>query len=222
MRRKKEAFKYRETVKNCAIVSDSLSGAQSGFSASDCIDRAVDALRNLSKISDEYAEHIDSLNDIKSTLIDIAETVNDSSYEEYSNPDAVLDKVENRLDEISKAKRKYGGDIESVLEFLEKAKSELDELENYDRHSEKLREQLSLCAEKVKKSGAKLTESRIKAGDILKANVEKQLKYLDMPGVKFKVSIGTKPFSKDGADDVEFFVMTNSGEGYSQIGRAHV
>ena len=215
---KKKLLNIEKLAKNSAIVSESLYGSN-GVSACDCVDRAIDALRNLSKISDEYIEHIDALNDIKSTLIDIAETVDDGSYEEYSNPAAVLDKVENRLDEITKAKRKYGGDIESVLEFLDKAKNELDELENYDRHSEKLREQLSACADKVKKAGAKLTESRVKAGDILKSSVEKQLKYLDMPGVKFNVSINSKPFSKDGADDVEFFIMTNSGEGYSPLSK---
>ena len=215
---KKKLLNIEKLAKNSSIVSDSLYGV-GGVSASDCIDRAVDALRNLSKISDEYLEYIDSLNDIKSTLIDIAETVNDGSYEEYANPASILDKIENRLDEISKAKRKYGGDVESVLEFLDRAKNELDELENFDRHSEKLRIQLSECAEKVKKAGSKLTDSRVSAADILKTSIEKQLKYLDMPGVKFKVNIVSKPFSKDGADDVEFFIMTNSGEGYSPLSK---
>ena len=215
---KKKLLNIEKLAKNSSIVSDSLYGV-GGVSACDCIDRAIDALRNLSKISDEYLEYIDSLNDIKSTLIDIAETVNDGSNEEYANPASILDKIENRLDEISKAKRKYGGDVESVLEFLDRAKNELDELENFDRHSEKLRIQLSECAEKVKKAGSKLTDSRVSAADILKTSIEKQLKYLDMPGVKFKVNIVSKPFSKDGADDVEFFIMTNSGEGYSPLSK---
>ena len=215
---KKKLLNIEKIAKNSTIVSESLYGS-SGVSACDCIDRAIDALRNLSKISDDYIVHTDTLNDIKSTLVDIAETVNDGSYEEYSNPGAVLDKVENRLDEIAKAKRKYGGDIEAVLAFLDKAKSELDELENFDRHSEQLRHELNECAVKVKEAAAKLSESRIAAGDTLKTNIEKQLKYLDMPGVKFKVNILNKPFSKDGCDDVEFFIMTNSGEGYSPLSK---
>ena len=215
---KKKLLNIEKLAKNATIVSESLLGTN-GVSASDCIDRAIDALRVLSKISDEYNEHIDNLTDIKSTLMDIAETVDDGSYEEYSNPTAALDKIENRLDEIAKAKRKYGPDVEEVLLFLDKAKKELDELENYDRHSEKLREKLSACAEKVKKAGASLSESRIKAAESLKTNIESQLKYLDMPGVKFKVNIASKPFSKDGADDVEFFIMTNSGEGYSPLSK---
>ncbi|MBQ7398952.1 MAG: DNA repair protein RecN [Clostridia bacterium] len=215
---KKKLLNIEKLAKNSSIVSESLYGS-GGVSACDCIDKAIDALRSLSKISDEYNEHIDTLSDIKSTLIDIAETVNDGSYEEYSNPSLVLDKIENRLDEISKAKRKYGSDVSEVLDFLDKAKKELDELENFDKHSETLRKKLSECGEKVKSASAKLTDSRIKASENLKSNIEKQLKYLDMPGVKFKVNIISKPFSKDGADDVEFFIMTNSGEGYSPLSK---
>lgn len=214
---KKKLLNIEKLAKNSTIVSESLYG--SGAGACDCIDRAIEALRVLSRISDEYSEHIDSLTDIKSNLIDIAETVNDGSYEEYDNPSAVLDKIESRLDEILKAKRKYGSDIEEVLQYLDKAKKELDELENFDRHSEQLREKLGSCGVKVKKAGSALTDSRIKASESLKNNIEKQLKYLDMSGVKFKVNIVSKPFSKDGADDIEFFVMTNSGEGYSSLSK---
>jgi len=214
---KKRLLNIEKLAKNSAIVSDSLYG--SGVSACDSIDRAVDALRVLSRISDEYTAFIDTLADVKSTLIDIAETVNDGSYEEYDNPSVVLDKIESRLDDISKAKRKYGADIDEVLSFFDKAKKELDELENFDKHSEHLREKLNSCALKVKAAGSALTDSRINAAEALKQNIEKQLKYLDMPGVKFKVNILTKPFSKDGADDVEFFIMTNSGEGYSPLSK---
>ena len=40
-----------------------------------------------------------------------------------------------------------------------------------------------------------------------------------MPGVKFKVSVTEKPYSKDGADEIEFFIMTNSGEGFSPLSK---
>ena len=215
---KKKLLNIEKLSRNSNIVSEALTGS-GGVSACDCIDKAIDALKSLSKISDEYLEFIDTLNDAKSNLLDVAETVCDGSYEEYSNPASALDKIEARLDEISKAKRKYGANISEVLEFLDKAKIELDELENFDRHSEILKNKLSECGEKVKKAGSLLTDSRTAAAEKLKANIEKQLKYLDMPGVKFKVSIVTKPFSKDGADDVEFFIMTNSGEGYSPLSK---
>ncbi len=213
---KKRLLNIEKIARNSAVVSESLYG-QSG--AVDCIDRAVEALRNLSRISDEYIEFTDTLTDIKSSIIDIAETVSDMTGDVDGDPSRLLDKIESRLDEIQKAKRKYGSDISEVLEYLEKAKNELDDLENFDRKSEKLREQLSKAGEALKKNGNILTEKRLGVSSLLKENIEKQLQYLDMPGVKFKVQINEKPYGRDGADDVEFFVMTNSGEGYSPLSK---
>ena len=38
-----------------------------------------------------------------------------------------------------------------------------------------------------------------------------------MSKVVFKVQINTKPFSRDGADDIEFFVRTNSGQDFTPL-----
>lgn len=213
---KKRLLNIEKIARNSSIVSDSLYGASG---AVESIDRALEALRNLSRISDEYVEFCDTLTELKSTLIDISETVSDMTGEIDADPSRILDKIEGRLDEIHKAKRKYGSDVQEVLQYLEKAKNELDDLENFDRKSEKLREQLSKAGDELKLKGSILTKKRIECSDILTTNIEKQLKYLDMNGVKFKVQISEKPYGRDGADDVEFFVMTNSGEGYSPLSK---
>jgi len=213
---KKRLLNIEKIARNTSVVSESLYGTSG---AVDCIDRAVDALRNLSRISDEYIEFTETLSDIKSSIIDIAETISDMTGDVDDDPSRLLDKIESRLDEIQKAKRKYGSDVAEVLDYLEKAKNELDDLENFDRKSEKLREQLAKAGEALKKNGSILSDKRLAVAAQLKDNIEKQLQYLDMPGVKFKVQISEKAYGKDGADDIEFFVMTNSGEGYSPLSK---
>ena len=214
---KNRLLNIEKITRNSTIVTDSLYG--SGIGATDCIDRAYEALRALSKIDDKYLQYADEINEIKSRLIDIAENVSDISGNCDGDPSFLLDKIENRLDEISKAKRKYGADISLVLEYFDKAKLELDDLENFDKKSELLREELNKAGVDLKNAGALLRNAREDAGEKLKSNIEKQLQYLDMPGVKFKVSILDKPYGRDGADDVEFFVMTNSGEGFSPLSK---
>lgn len=214
---KKRLINIEKISRNSAIISDALSG--SGMGACDCIDRALDALRNLARISDEYEEYIDALTEIKSKLLDISETITDMSGVDVENPTLMLDKIENRLDEIQKAKRKYGSDIEKVLEYYDKAKAELDDLENFDKKSDMLRAELNKAATDLKTAGAVLSQERMKIGENLRKNIEEQMKYLDMPGVKFKVCFAQKPYGKDGADDIEFYVMTNSGEGFSPLSK---
>ena len=215
---RKKLLNIEKISKNSSIITEALDSG-SGFSAVENISRAIEALKNLSKISDDYYEYVEALTDVKSTLIDISQSVLDFSGGEYDNPETMLDKIEARLDEISKLKRKYGADINEIISFMNKAKKELDELENFDRHSEALHKKLNACGERLKLAGINLGDSRKKAAEMLKSNIEKQLKYLDMPGVKFKVGFETKPYSKDGCDSVEFFIMTNSGEGYSPLSK---
>ncbi len=214
---KKKLINIEKISRNSSIVSDAL--GSSGIGACDCIDRATEALRSLARISDEYQEYIDMLAEIKSKLIDISETIADMAGVDVENPTLMLDKIENRLDEIQKAKRKYGSDIEKVLEYYDKAKAELDDLENFDKKSDILRAELNKAATDLKAAGATLTQERMKIGENLRKNIEEQMKYLDMPGVKFKVCFAQKPYGKDGADDIEFYVMTNSGEGFSPLSK---
>lgn len=214
---KNRLLNIEKIARNSSVVSEMLYGA--GACAAECIDRAFEALRNLSKISEEYLQFEEELGEIKSKIIDIAETVSDMTGNYDENPSVTLDKIENRLDDIAKAKRKYGSDVNEILAYLEKAKNELDELENYDRKSEQLKEQLKDAGKELKNAGSLLTNARIEAGKKLTQNIEEQMQYLDMPGVKFKVNIAEKSYGKDGADDIEFFVMTNSGEGFSPLSK---
>ena len=214
---KNRLVNIEKIARNSSIITQALNGAGTG--ASECIDRAAEALRSLSKISEEYSQYRDELLEAKSKIIDIAEIVSDMAGSVDGDPTLMLDKIENRLAEIQKAKRKYGNDIEQILEFFKSAKEKLDELENADRKSQLLREQLSLAGKELKNAGAQLTHQRTLTADILKTNIEEQMKYLDMPQVKFKVSINTKAYGKDGADDIEFLIMTNSGEGFSPLSK---
>ncbi len=212
---KKRLLNIEKITTNSNIVYESLTGS----GATELIDRAVDALRTLSKISDEYIQYEDMLIEVKGKLCDVAETVSDMCGDDAANPAILLDKIESRLDEISKAKRKYGSDIDGILSYLDKAKQELDDIENFDKKSEQLREELSFAGKELKSKGAILTQKRLDASQKLKDNIERQMQYLDMPSVKFNVEIKQKPFGKDGADDVEFFIMTNSGEGFSPLSK---
>ena len=152
-----------------------------------------------------------SVDDIGETLLDMADTP-------VSDPTAALDRIEQKLDGIARAKRKYGPAESDVIEYLEKAKSELSELQNSGKRSEELLGRMRISGEKKLKKAAKLlTESRQNSAKLLEELIQKELEYLEMSKVVFKVQINTKPFSRDGADDIEFFVRTNSGQDFTPL-----
>lgn len=211
---RKRLLNLEKITTNATAVCESINGSSGSFSAVDRIDNALLSLSNLSKVTDEVLPYIDKLRDIRSEIIDISENVSDMLGDVTENPASKLDRIENRLDDISRAKRKYGSDIKSILEFLDKAKKQFDALQNNEKDTALLNKKLSECAVVLKNAGAKLKETRITAAEILKNSVQTELSFLEMQGTQFEVRISEKKYGKDGANEIEFFVKINSGSDF--------
>ena len=55
-----------------------------------------------------------------------------------------LNEIEERLDLISRLKRKYGNSIEEILAYLKKAESELNDIKLSDERTNELKEDLKI------------------------------------------------------------------------------
>lgn len=136
-----------------------------------------------------------------------------------------LDKIEERLALLSNLKRKYGGSIEAVLGFLERARRELDGITHSEERLEELQAQEDDLLYQIGGLAANLSQRRQKAAQKLARMVEEQLKDLRMEAARFEVRIEQHPdeggcyvndqrlaFDATGVDDVEFMLATNFGE----------
>lgn len=195
------------------LVYKVLHGNESGASVTRLIDRAVQSLQQLADVVDGADEMSERLTAMRYDIEDIAETVADRTECDCDDPIARLDEIETRLDAISRLERKYGATVADVLAFRNKAKAQLDEITD----SESIREDIAAKAEEkaaeVAALADALTERRKTAAASIIDEVTKSLAFLDMPKVRFDVSIKkTDDFGKDGADDIEFMIATNPGE----------
>ncbi|MBE7015855.1 MAG: DNA repair protein RecN [Ruminococcaceae bacterium] len=123
-----------------------------------------------------------------------------------------LNEIEERLDLISKLEKKYGGSIEAVLEYEKNAAQTLEQLENADENIEALKKEIQNLEKELQKESEKITDYRKKYALILQNEIESSLKELDMPNVKFAVSITSSEYTAQGADTVEFMICPNAGE----------
>ena len=132
------------------------------------------------------------------------------------DPTTALDRIESRLDVISRLERKYGPDIAAVLAFRDRAKEKLETIENADEHREKLSRALIAAEKTLRLSAEALSETRRAASADMVSQIGEVLRFLDMPRVRFDVRIlpleGKEPYRPDGGDDVEFLLSTNPGE----------
>ena len=214
---KKVKIKNSEKIiKNSEFVYKALRGSEKG-SVAFLLDRSITALNQLAGVIPAYEEYAEKLRDSLAGVEDVAEEVLASLDDFDSDPTVTLNEIESRLDKISKLKRKYGFTVKDILEFRDKAKAELDTLENYEETISALeKEEEKLYAEAVGIAN-ELHERRVAATEELKIKICDILEFLDMPGVVFYANIhsddanGKKVLNKDGYDNVEFYLSANKG-----------
>ena len=137
-----------------------------------------------------------------------------------------LEEIEDRLAEINGLKRKYGGDIPTILEHRAKIGEELNSLTFGEEAAEALRKTIQGDQNALSKEAVALAGKRETAAERLKKNVEKELRDLNMKDVQFGVRFNYDPdpegftvFHKqkvvthaNGIGALEFLFSPNPGE----------
>jgi DNA repair protein RecN (Recombination protein N) len=136
-----------------------------------------------------------------------------------------LDEVEERLELINKLRRRYGASIEAVLQYAEKARKELENIENSDERLEKLRADEDKLLHHVGEVADRISKVRQLMGQKMGERVVAELGDLRMERAQFQVSIQRREdptgcfvgenryaFTHTGVDEVEFVMSANPGE----------
>lgn len=223
LKAEKKRLLYSEKInKNAASCYRALYENESGNAAIDCIERAISALRNLDGIVDGSQELRARLDEVKSEIIDIAETADSFAESDIADSDAALDRIESRLDTIKKLCSRYGADISEVLEFKVNCEKTLSEIELSDEQIESLKKECKKAKMNLETSAEILSRARHAAAEKLSAAVEEQLKYLDMNSAHISVDfcpLEDNVFSANGNEKIEFLVRTNKGEGEHSLAK---
>lgn len=170
-------------------------------------------------IADKAEGIADEINDLIIALRDYSDSI------EF-NP-ARLETVEDRIDLINTLKRKYGAEIEDILQKKDKSVLELESLSTSDATIQQLEELRQVFIRQITEIGKKLSQKRNKAAQKLSQSVETELEQLKMSAARFEIRIesadfsttehGKEPFGKNGFDSVEFMIAPNIGEGFKPL-----
>jgi len=214
----KERARLRDrekTVKLASFVYRAAYMNDKGVSASVLAERIAAALSQLAEYSDEAAADAERVSAIATELEEIARRTYaafelDEALDE--DPTERLDRIEGRLDLISRLKRKYGGDIESILAHRNSAAERLNAIENNDELVSQIEAEIKEAEERAKYLAASLTALRADAARRMAEKVTEILASLDMPKVSFHIALMPRELSPHGAEDVEFRISANAGE----------
>lgn len=220
-----------------AAVHAALHGDEEGESAGalDLLATAQRALADLLRLDDTLASQQDALEQALFTLEDVSAATRDYQDQVAADP-ARQAEVEERLDLISKLRRKYGATIEEILAFAEQAARELDGLTNREERAAQLQEQEERLRERIGAAAGQLSQRRRAAGKALATAMERQLDELNMRKARFQTQITQRPdangapvressgearyaFTATGVDQVEFLIAPNPGEPFKALAR---
>ena len=215
---KKNRLKHSEKIERLSSFAyRALKGGEKG-SALLILERALQSLEQLSEFIPTLTEQITELRDCIAAVDGIAEEV--AVYiSEDADPTSQLNMIEERLDILYRLSRKYGGSVESALEFLSDAENKLNALEHYDDKRKELECTFDTLREKVETLAYTLHDKRLAAAERMTASMASVLTELDMPSIHMKTSVilekdadGHLLLDDKGADRVSFLFSANAGE----------
>ena len=213
-----ELEERRKLLQNSEKIADGMNDAVENIYGSDDTDGAASmlataerALARIAKFSDNISSLHERVADLMYQVQDLADEVRDARDDLAYSADE-LEEIESRLDVIHKLRRKYGVTCADILDYLDKAKKELDEIEFADDHLEKLKKKLSKAEKTAWEAAYALRDNRKQTAVSMSERILTELAQLDMPRVQFSCEFTELDLTNNGADAVAFYMSANAGE----------
>ena len=189
------------------------------------LEKAVRKIDELSEYDSRFAGYQEGLQAAQAVLQDLSFAVRDFATHLEFSPER-LEEIENRLAEITRVARKYGGTVETALEHLKDSESRLDAIENAEFHQEEARKRVAQARAAYVAVATELHSARTKASAKFSKEVESALAAVALNKAKFEVRIegsgsgeADQRFTPKGFDTVEFYFSANLGESVKPLAR---
>jgi DNA repair protein RecN (Recombination protein N) len=217
----------RDLLKNASKLTDALDGALEALHGGDLTDGAnalIGQAEAHTASAARYAQELEHLAERLRSLLYEAEDVTEQLRDIRASLDfspGELDSLESRLDTLRRLMKKYGEDEEALIEYREKCRRELDDIEFSDSRLDKLRRELEDLRLAAVRSAKDLSDKRRAAAKKLEERIRAELNDLNMAGVRFEVAFEEVKegfgLGAAGCDTVRFLMSANAGEAPGRI-----
>lgn len=180
------------------------------------IKSVLSQLNLVEQYDEKLLQQKEKLSTIRYELDDIFETIKDKR-DRTNYSEIELNKVEERIQLIKDAKRKYGKTIADIFDYLQNCQEKLTQLVNADAILAQLNEKKSQILVDLKNVAANLSALRKKGAATLAESLLPQVRELGMKNAEFEVQISfdckdESAFSHTGCDEIEFLFSANLGQ----------
>ncbi len=219
-----ELERRSELLRNAERLREAADGAYEALYAGECsavslTGEARGWLDRARRWSAALAEADDSLKEAAALLADAAERVRDFRESLDFSPEE-FDRVESRLSMLRRLEKKYNAaDAAGLIAIYDEAQRRLAELDDSSEALARLEKERERLEKRCRAEADKLTAARTAAAGRLSEQVERELRELSMPSVRFAVELTQTKLGASGADAVRFLMSANAGEKPGSIAR---
>jgi DNA repair protein RecN (Recombination protein N) len=217
-----ERLRLQHAEKLCTLVNSAESSVYSGDSAAvESIGRALTIIREAERFDDGLAGPRVLLESALAELEEASGAL--SRYARTLHPDPHrLDAIDERLAELSRLKRKYGGTIQDIIARRDELQRELDAAQNVDDALRALVTEVEAAEKDAITWAKRLAVERRRVAHSLERSVATELHALALEGARLQVRFADgdeRPLTATGWDEIEFYLAANPGEELRPLAR---
>ena len=177
-------------------------------------------VEELAEYESGFRDYLEGLESARAVLEDLSFSLRDFADRLEFSP-ARLAEIEDRLAELSRLKRKYGGSIAASLEHLARSEDRLRQIETSDERDRELNAELAAAREQYLERARKLHKERVRAAKKFEQAVEKGITEVAIDNARFQVQVNDNIDSagQKGIDHTEFYFSANVGEEVKPLAR---
>lgn len=194
-----------------------ISGDEETSGITDMLSVSMEKLNGISEFVPECKDLSKRISDLLIELEDIGGEV--SRLLPDSDEEEDLSSLEEKMSGILLLKRKYNKELDEIIDLCEDMKQELKELSEADNTISALNEERKRLGDRVKASAIEISDERKAAAKKLTDEISEQLRFLDMPDVRFEFNITQGKITVNGMDNVEMMISVNKGEDLKPISK---
>lgn len=208
----------QELAAEMARVHDNLYGGDRAIS--DQVDQVARLLERESRLDPNLAPIHDLVANALELIQEAGRRAGDYASDVEHDPSR-LQAIEERRDLLFRLKRKYGPELDDVVNTRERLRREVAELDQADQDLAELEASVRDAHTQLVELAAELSERRREAAEVLARRVEKVLPALGMNAARMEIALLPEDqVGRGGSESVEFRIAVN--EGFEPRGLARV
>ncbi len=212
-----------EKMQNFDRIYQSLNEAKLLLESTNTLDNIYTSAKKIEEIEnygDAYSKLKSRLLDSYYELEDVFEEIKRETGSLDFDP-RLLDSHQERLNSLESLKRKYHKSIPDLIEYFEKTKDEIENIDNIDEVIDTKIEKVKKCFNELKNATLEITNLRKKTSLFIEKELLSILDDLELKKTRFKIKflnefddnyLNQSQFLPNSVDEVDFLISTNVGE----------